>query len=48
MLVGDFTGDGVPDVTLVTTEALYVFKNDSGVKPAERIGLGTELNFTLY
>ena len=48
MLVGDFTGDGVPDVALVTTDALYVFENQNGAKPAEHIGLGTEPNFTLY
>jgi len=48
MLVGDFTGDGVPDVTLVTTDALYVFRNGSGVKPTPGIGLETEFNFTLY
>jgi hypothetical protein len=48
LLVGDFTGDGVPDVALVTTTALYIFKNESGVKPRQRIGLGTEFNFTLY
>lgn len=48
LLVGDFTGDGVPDVALVTTTALYIFKNENGAKPAHRIGLGTEFNFTLY
>jgi len=48
ILVGDFTGDGVPDVALVTATAVYVFKNESGVKPAHRIRLGTEFNFTLY
>jgi hypothetical protein len=48
LLVGDFSGDGVPDVALVTTTALYIFKNEKGVKPRQRIGLGTEFNFTLY
>jgi len=48
LLVGDFTGDGVADVALVTTAALYIFKNENGVKPAHRIGLGTDLNSTLY
>jgi hypothetical protein len=48
LLVGDFTGDGVPDVSLATTTALYVFKNEKGVKTRRRIGLGTEFNFTLY
>jgi hypothetical protein len=48
ILVGDFTGDGIPDVALVTTTAVYIFRNESGAKPAHRIGLGTEFNFTLY
>ena len=48
MLVGDFTGDGVPDVALATTSALYIFKNEHGAKPVNPVGLGTEFNFTLY
>jgi hypothetical protein len=48
LLVGDFTGDGVADVILATTTALYIFKNENGAKPAYRVGLGTEFNFTLY
>ena len=48
LLVGDFTGDGVPDVALVTTTALHLFKNELGIKPSHRIELGTESNFTLY
>ncbi len=48
LLVGDFTGDGVADVALATTTALCVFKNENGIKPANPIGLGTELNATLY
>jgi hypothetical protein len=48
LLVGDFTGDGVRDVALVTTTALYIFKNENGVRPRQPIGLGTEFNFTLY
>jgi len=48
LLVGDFTGDGVPDVALVTTTVVYAFKNENGVKPTPRVGLGTEFNFTLY
>jgi len=48
LLVGDFTGDGVADVILTTTTALHIFKNENGVKPTDRIGLGTEFNFTLY
>jgi len=50
ILVGDFTGDRVADVTLVTTTALYIFifKNEKGVRPTHRVDLGTEFNFTLY
>jgi hypothetical protein len=48
LLVGDFTGDGVADVVLVTTTALHIFKNENGLKPTHRVGLGTEFNFTLY
>jgi hypothetical protein len=48
LLVGDFTGDGIKDIALATTTAVYVFKNDNGVKPAGRTSLGTEFNFTLY
>jgi len=48
ILVGDFTGDGVPDVALVTTTALSIFRNENGAKPTHPINLGTELNVTLY
>jgi hypothetical protein len=48
LLVGDFTGDGVADVALVTTTALHIFRNENGIKPVHHIGLGTELNLTLY
>jgi hypothetical protein len=48
LLVGDFTGDGIPDVALVTTTTLYLFRNENGRKPPTAAGLGTELNLTLY
>ncbi len=48
MLVGDFTGEGIPDVTLATATALYIFKNEHGAKPDYPVHLGTEFNFTLY
>jgi len=48
ILVGDFTGDGVSDVALVTTTALSIFRNENGAKPTHPINLGTELNVTLY
>jgi len=48
ILTGDMTGDGVADVLLATPEAVYIFKNEKGLKPAGPVPLGTELNFTLY
>jgi hypothetical protein len=50
VLIGDFSGDGVPDV-LLTSRALtrvYVYKNEHGRKPQPPAPLGTEKNFTLY
>ena len=48
LLVGDFTGDRVRDVALVTTTAVHIFKNKNGPRPGRGVSLGTELNFTLY
>jgi len=48
ILTGDMTGDGVPDVVLATTEAVYIFKNEKGLKPDRPVPLGTGPNFTLY
>ncbi len=48
LLIGDMTGDGVPDATLVTTTAVYIYKNENGRKPPGRVPLGTEFNFSLY
>ncbi len=49
-LVGDFTGDGVPDVMLTTRAMthLFIYKNEHGKKPNPPAPLGTEVNFTLY
>jgi len=49
-MVGDMTGDGVPDVLLTTrsSSAVYIYKNEKGTKPARAVPAGTELNFTLY
>jgi hypothetical protein len=47
-LVGDVTGDGVPDICFVTPSTVYVYKNEKGRKPAEPTPLGTGSNFTLY
>lgn len=48
ILVGDMTGDGILDATLVTTTALYIFENKHGKKADHPAPLGTESNFTLY
>ena len=48
ILTGDMTGDGIPDVVLATTEAVYIFKNKKGLKPDKPAPLGTGPNFTLY
>jgi hypothetical protein len=49
-IVGDMTGDGVPDVLLTTraSSAVYIYKNLKGKRPASPVPLGTEPNFTLY
>ncbi|MHC4169720.1 MAG: FG-GAP repeat domain-containing protein [Planctomycetota bacterium] len=48
MLIGDMTGDGIPDVVIATPYAAYIYKNKRGRKPAGPVPLGTEFNFTLY
>jgi hypothetical protein len=48
ILTGDMTGDGIPDVVLATPEAVYIFKNEKGLKPDRPVPLGTGPNFTLY
>ena len=49
-LVGDMTGDGIPDVLLTTRQcsAVYIYQNQGGAKPSPPKPPGTELNFTLY
>lgn len=49
-LIGDLTGDGVPDVMLTTRAMTHVFiyKNEHGKKPTPPASLGTGVNFTLY
>jgi len=48
ILVGDMTGNGIPDVMMAAPNAVFLFKNEKGRKPATPIPLGTEPNFTLY
>jgi hypothetical protein len=48
LLQGDMTGDGVPDLALVTEATLHIYRNEHGSKPSEPVALGTGLNFTLY
>ncbi len=49
-LVGDMTGDGVPDVLLTTrsSSVIYIYRNEKGRKPRRAVPLGTGVNFTLY
>jgi hypothetical protein len=47
VLIGDMTGDGIPDVTVTSPWSVSVFKNESGVKTGTR-SLGCGPNFTLY
>jgi len=48
ILVGDMTGDAVPDVMIATTKAVYIYKNTKGKRQPGPAQLGTEFNFTLY
>ena len=47
-LVGDMTGDGVPDVLFITPARVYIYKNEWGRKPDGPAVLGAGLNVTLY
>ena len=48
IVFGDMTGDGISDVSILTTdpEVLHIFKNENGRKDSDILGCG--LNFTLY
>ena len=50
LLLGDMTGDGVSDMTVVTgtPSAVHVFKNEKGKKSAQKVPLGCGVNHTLY
>ncbi|MHC4072427.1 MAG: hypothetical protein ACYTGS_10405 [Planctomycetota bacterium] len=48
MLIGDMTGDGIPDVVIATPDTVYIYKNENGRKTDRPVPPGTEFNFTLY
>ncbi len=48
VLVGDMTGDGVPDILFVTPDHVMIYKNQEGRKPDGPSSVGTGVNFTLY
>ncbi|MDG2206866.1 MAG: hypothetical protein P8K78_03085, partial [Pirellulales bacterium] len=47
LLLGDMTGDGISDITIITADPLgaHIFENRHGTTPA---ALGCGVNFTLY
>jgi len=46
--VADMDGDGIPDLAISTSDAVYIFRNEKGSTPDTPAHLGSELNFTLY
>ena len=48
MLIGDMTGDAVPDVMIATSQRVYIYRNAKGKPSPGPKRLGTEFNFTLY
>jgi len=48
VLEGDMTGDGMPDVSITASYALYIFPSQGRKKPTESTKLGCGTNFTLY
>lgn len=48
LIVGDMDGDGIADITLTTPYAIYIYRNESGVKAVSPVSLGSGVNFTLY
>lgn len=47
---GDMTGDGIPDIVLYTNPGsiMYIYKNENGSKPGNKVKTGTGVNYTLY
>jgi hypothetical protein len=50
ILLGDMTGDGISDVTILTAApaTIHIFKNEKGNKTQGTGFLGSGVNFTLY
>lgn len=48
VLVGDMSGDAVPDVMLATPSVVYLYRNEKGRPLSPAPPCGTGLNFTLY
>ena len=48
ILLGDMTGDAVPDIIIATPNTAYIYKNTNGKKPDKPVPMGTEFNFSLY
>ena len=46
--IGDMTGDRVPDVTISSLSAVYVYRNEKAVSLNDKAPLGCGPNFTLY
>ncbi len=48
VLVGDMSGDGVPDILVAAPGEVWIYKNEDGKRPVPPAPLGTGLNVTLY
>ncbi len=48
ILDADMTGDGVPDILIITPHLAYIYKNENGRRPENGFPLGTGFNVTLY
>ncbi|UCD51917.1 MAG: hypothetical protein JSW27_04625, partial [Phycisphaerales bacterium] len=48
VLIGDMDGDRIADLTLVTPDRVYVYRNVKGKRADGAVRLGSERNFTLY